>query len=245
MTWSAISAPLAGIRHVESHRRADAPTVDTFIRTGDTPPDARQRMRRNPPDILITTPESLYLMLTSAAREILQSVRWVIVDEVHAVAGSKRAHLALSLERLEEVTDVSPQRIGLSATQRPLEAIRRYLGGGTIGDDGIWEPRPVTLIDVPHDRDLDIQIVVPVEDMASRESPTPRSGSAVDPLDLACGLSPASGADPDPPQHHRVRKFPTVGGAHLLGDQQSGRRGGGQGASWIGGASRDSSRRKR
>jgi ATP-dependent Lhr-like helicase len=170
-----LRAPLAGIRHASSRIGGPTlPTVDTFIRTGDTPPDARQRMRRNPPDILITTPESLYLMLTSAAREVLHSVRWVIVDEVHAVAGSKRgAHLALSLERLEEVTDVSPQRIGLSATQRPLEDIGRYLGGGTIGDDGLWEPRPVTLIDVPHDRDLDIQIVVPVEDMNEPGEPDP------------------------------------------------------------------------
>ena len=141
-----LRAPLAGIRHASSRIGGPTlPTVDTFIRTGDTPSDARQRMRRNPPDILITTPESLYLILTSAAREILRSVRWVIVDEVHAVAGSKRgAHLSLSLERLEEVTDVSPQRIGLSATQRPLEDIGRFLGGGTLDDDGTWVPRPVT-----------------------------------------------------------------------------------------------------
>ena len=92
-----LRAPLAGIRHASSRIGGPTlPTVDTFIRTGDTPPDARQRMRRNPPDILITTPESLYLMLTSAAREILQSVRWVIVDEVHAVAGSKREHTSPS-----------------------------------------------------------------------------------------------------------------------------------------------------
>jgi len=160
-----LRAPLAGIRHASSRIGGpNLPTVDTFIRTGDTPPEQRQRMRRNPPDILITTPESLYLILTSAAREVLRSVRWVIVDEVHAVAGSKRgAHLALSLERLEEITDVPPQRIGLSATQRPLETIGRFLGGGTLSGDGVWEPRPVTLIDVPHEHDLDIQIVVPVE----------------------------------------------------------------------------------
>ena len=170
-----LRAPLAGIRHASSRIGGPTlPTVETFIRTGDTPPDARQRMRRNPPDILITTPESLYLILTSAAREILSSVRWVIVDEVHAVAGSKRgAHLSLSLERLEEITDVTPQRIGLSATQRPLEAIGRFLGGGTVDDDGTWVPRPVTLIDVPHERDLDIQIVVPVEDMNEPGDPDP------------------------------------------------------------------------
>ena len=87
-------------------------------------------MLKRPPDILITTPESLYLMLTSQARETLRSVRWVIVDEIHAMAATKRgAHLALSLERLERSTDTPPQRIGLSATQRPLEEIARFLGG--------------------------------------------------------------------------------------------------------------------
>ena len=95
-------------------------------------------MLKRPPDILITTPESLYLMLTSQARETLRSVRWVIVDEIHAMAATKRgAHLALSLERLEQLTDTPPQRIGLSATQRPLEEIARFLGGQTA--DG---PRP-------------------------------------------------------------------------------------------------------
>jgi ATP-dependent Lhr-like helicase len=124
-------------------------------------------MQNHPPDILITTPESLYLMLTSAVRSTLRSVRWVIVDEVHAVAASKRgAHLALSLERLEELTDTPPQRIGLSATQRPLDTIARFLGGGTVAEN-TWTPRPVRIIDVPSDRGLDIEIVVPVEDMAA------------------------------------------------------------------------------
>ena len=87
---------------------------------------------RTPPDILITTPESLYLMLTSQAREILRSVETVIVDEIHALAPTKRgAHLALSLERLEAIADAPPQRIGLSATQRPLDEIARFLGGQT------------------------------------------------------------------------------------------------------------------
>src|SRR4030042_438628 len=111
------------------------------------PPSGRRAMPRHPPDILITTPESLYLILTSAAREILAPVRWVIVDEIHAVAGTKRgSHLALTLERLEEATTVSPQRIGLSATQRPLYAIGRVLAGGAVGK-GEWGPRPVTIVD--------------------------------------------------------------------------------------------------
>ena len=163
-----LRAPLTGIRHAA--QRLELPTlpdISTFIRTGDTPADERRRMQRNPPDVLITTPESLYLLLTSQARETLRSVRWVIVDEVHAVAATKRgAHLALSLERLEEITAISPQRIGLSATQRPLEVIGSFLGGGT-DESGVWTPRPVRLIDVPGDKELDIELVVPVEDMTA------------------------------------------------------------------------------
>lgn len=169
-----LRAPLAGIRHAaERLGEPSMPDLETFLRTGDTPAQDRRRMERHPPDILITTPESLYLMLTSAVRSVLSSVRWVIVDEVHALAGSKRgAHLALSLERLEELTESSPQRIGLSATQRPLETIARYLGGGTIEADD-WRPRPVTIVDIPSQRDLDIEIVVPVEDMNEPDDPDP------------------------------------------------------------------------
>jgi ATP-dependent Lhr-like helicase len=161
-----LRAPLAGIRHAAERLGGEPlPQLSTFLRTGDTPQGDRRRMERNPPDILITTPESLYLMLTSAVRSVFRTVRWVIVDEVHAVAGSKRgAHLALSLERLEEITDQPPQRIGLSATQRPLETIARFLGGGTVEDDR-WTAREVNMIDVPQDRELDVEIVVPVEDM--------------------------------------------------------------------------------
>src|SRR6201999_1895042 len=100
------------------------------IRSGDTPTSERARFARHPADILITTPESLYLMLTSNVREMLRSVETVIVDEIHALAPSKRgSHLALSLERLEELTGRPVQRIGLSATQRPLEEVARFLGG--------------------------------------------------------------------------------------------------------------------
>lgn len=141
------------------------PEIVTAMRTGDTPPDERRRMIRHPLDILITTPESLYLMLTSQVRETLASVRWVIVDEVHAVAGSKRgAHLAVSLERLEEVATTPPQRIGLSATQRPLQVIAAFLGGGSV-DAGGWQPRPVEIVDIPPQRRLEVDIVVPVDDM--------------------------------------------------------------------------------
>ncbi|MGH8926971.1 MAG: DEAD/DEAH box helicase, partial [Acidimicrobiia bacterium] len=153
-----LRAPLVGIGHAAVRLGGQPlPELTTFLRTGDTPPQDRARMQRTPPDILITTPESLYLMLTSQARETLRSVRWVIIDEIHAVAGSKRgAHLAVSLERLEEITQ-RPQRIGLSATQRPLETIARFLGG----------TRPVTIIDAATERSLDVELIVPVADMAA------------------------------------------------------------------------------
>jgi ATP-dependent Lhr-like helicase len=131
--------------------------IEVAIRTGDTPQRDRQAMLRKPPDVLITTPESVYLMLTSRAREFLVDTEWVIVDEIHAVAQTKRgAHLALSLERLEHLADRPLQRIGLSATQRPLEEVGRFLVGAgrdcRIVDTGIRKP-------------LDLRIQVPVEDM--------------------------------------------------------------------------------
>jgi ATP-dependent helicase Lhr and Lhr-like helicase len=141
-----LRGPLAGI----------GSALSVAVRTGDTPPKERAAMLRNPPDILITTPESLFLMLTSRARETLKSVRVVIVDEVHAVAGSKRgAHLALSLERLGRLGGEPVQRIGLSATQRPLEEIGRFVSGG----------RPIELVDAGRRKELDLRVVVPLEDM--------------------------------------------------------------------------------
>jgi ATP-dependent Lhr-like helicase len=171
-----LRAPLAGIRHTAVRLGgAELPQLTTFLRTGDTPAAERRSMLRHPPDILITTPESLFLLLTSEARRTLASVRWVILDEVHAVAGSKRgAHLAVSLERLEEITRVPPQRIGLSATQRPLETIGLFLGGGTLEGE-VWSPRPVTLVDAPQERPLDLEIIVPVEDMSAPAPPDPLS----------------------------------------------------------------------
>lgn len=163
-----LRAPLAGIRNAaESLGELTPPLITAGLRTGDTPSDERQRMMRNPPDILITTPESLYLLLTSQARRILTSVRWVIVDEVHSVAGSKRgAHLAISLERLNLITQVPPQRIGLSATQRPLAVIAGFLGGGEPTQHS-WKPRPVNIVDAADPKPLEIEIVVPVDDMTS------------------------------------------------------------------------------
>src|SRR5205085_6931614 len=122
-------------RNLRAPLRGVGADVRVAVRTGDTPQKERQAMRRNPPDILITTPESLYLILSSGAREMLGSVEAVIVDEIHAVAQSKRgSHLALTLERLEQLVqreneEATLQRIGLSATQRPLERIAQFLVG--------------------------------------------------------------------------------------------------------------------
>ena len=137
-----------------------------------------------PPDILITTPESLFLILTARAREILASVETVIVDEIHALVGTKRgAHLALSLERLEEVAGRPLQRIGLSATQRPLDEVARYLGGGS--GKRTWTPRPVAIVDAGAKKAFDLRVEVPVEDMS-------RLGEAVEPAPGEVPEGPAS-----------------------------------------------------
>ena len=157
-----LRAPLTGIGLAAERLGSQLHTPTVAIRTGDTAANERRRMVTKPPDILITTPESLYLMLTSRTREILRSVRWVILDEIHALAATKRgAHLALSLERLEAIAHRAPQRIGLSATQRPLEEIARFLGGQT--ESG---PRPVTIVDAGHRKPMEVEVVVPLEDMS-------------------------------------------------------------------------------
>ncbi|MGZ5339281.1 MAG: DEAD/DEAH box helicase, partial [Thermoleophilaceae bacterium] len=136
--------------------------ISVAIRTGDTPQRERQAMLRTPPDVLITTPESLYLMLTSKAREFLVDTDSVIVDEIHAVARTKRgAHLALTLERLEHVSSHEVQRIGLSATQRPLEEVGRFLVG---------TGRRCKIVDAGVRKPLDLKIQVPVEDMREPDS---------------------------------------------------------------------------
>jgi ATP-dependent helicase Lhr and Lhr-like helicase len=125
-----LRAPLAGIAQIASSRGEGYHAPAIAIRTGDTPQSERAKFQREPADILITTPESLYLLLTSNAREVLRSIDTIIIDEIHALVPTKRgAHLALSLERLEARCERPPQRIGLSATQRPLEEVARFLGG--------------------------------------------------------------------------------------------------------------------
>jgi ATP-dependent Lhr-like helicase len=179
-----LRAPLTGIQLAAERLDLPPPHFTTAMRTGDTPSAVRQSMLRHPPDILITTPESLYLMLTSRARDMLRPVRWVIVDEIHSVAATKRGtHLALSLERLTEIATAPPQRIGLSATQRPLSAIAEFLGGGDPVDGG-WQARPVTVVDAPREKQLEVEIVVPVEDMARPEETPP---SPDDPLPAGDG----------------------------------------------------------
>ncbi|UJA21583.1 DEAD/DEAH box helicase [Thermoleophilia bacterium SCSIO 60948] len=149
-------------RNLRAPLRGIGSPISIGLRTGDTPQAERQAMRRTPPDILITTPESLYLMLTSQVREILTGVEAVIVDEIHAVAQTKRgAHLALTLERLAHLVKdeggPDPQRIGLSATQRPLERVGQFLVGPN---------RSCEVVDTGRRKDLDLEIVVPVEDMS-------------------------------------------------------------------------------
>jgi ATP-dependent Lhr-like helicase len=156
-------------------RGIGAEEVSIGIRTGDTPQKERAAMARKPPDILITTPESLYLILTSKAREMLSSVEAVIVDEIHAVAASKRgSHLALTLERLEAQAERPLQRIGLSATQNPLEEVGRYLVGPR---------REVTIIDAGQRKRLDLRIEVPVESMSEPGAAAAASDPSHDPLE--------------------------------------------------------------
>jgi ATP-dependent helicase Lhr and Lhr-like helicase len=170
-----LRAPLAGIRQVAQRRGLPEPDIRVAVRTGDTEADERRRMSSKPPDILITTPESLFLILTSKARDSLRGVDTVIVDEVHALAGNKRgAHLAISLERLDALRSGAvpdepgqeepagpAQRIGLSATVRPPEEVATFLGGA----------RPVTIAAPPYVKQMELRIVVPVEDMTDPDPP--------------------------------------------------------------------------
>jgi ATP-dependent helicase Lhr and Lhr-like helicase len=183
-----LRAPLVGIAQAARRKGIPFHEPKVAIRTGDTPPAERARFLRHPADILITTPESLYLLLTSNARDALRSVETVVVDEIHALVPTKRgSHLVLSLERLEHLCARRLQRIGLSATQRPLEEVARYLGGvaitrvaetqtasSTAEAEALREPenemaatvyRPVTVVDASEPKRLDLRVEIPVEDM--------------------------------------------------------------------------------
>ncbi len=177
-----LRAPLTGIRQAAQRLGLPEPDVRVAVRTGDTAAEERRKLAGHPPDILITTPESLFLLLTSQARETLRGVETIILDEVHAVAGNKRgAHLALSLERLDALRAASgdgvrpAQRVGLSATVRPPGEVATFLGGA----------RAVTVVQPPSPKRIELQVVVPVEDMTD--------------LDTAAGHAPGEdGADPAP-----------------------------------------------
>lgn len=158
-----LRTPLTGIARVAERSGVPAPEISVGVRSGDTSPAARRELIARPPDILITTPESLFLMLTSAARDTLANVQTVIVDEVHAVAATKRgAHLALSLERLDQILDKPAQRIGLSATVRPPEEVARFLSGQA----------RTTIVAPPAAKTFDLSVQVPVPDMANLENNT-------------------------------------------------------------------------
>ncbi|MBO0824629.1 MAG: DEAD/DEAH box helicase, partial [Actinobacteria bacterium] len=201
-----LRSPLAGVGHAAHRLNLPAPDITVAVRTGDTAADERRRLATRPPDIMITTPESLFLMLTSQAREGLRSVETVIIDEVHALAGGKRgAHLALSLERLDALRASSPghaeptrpaQRIGLSATVRPPEEVATFLGGAL----------PVTIIAPPSDKRLDLRIVVPVEDMSDLQAAEQQARVRVPMADgrvvTAGGDSRADSGNPE--RHHSI-----------------------------------------
>ncbi|MBX3335570.1 MAG: DEAD/DEAH box helicase [Nitrospira sp.] len=155
-----LKKPLAEIGQLAMEAGLLMPELRVLVRTGDTPMADRQQMLKRPPHILVTTPESLFILLTAEkSRRLLQTVRTVIVDEIHALAPNKRgAHLALSLERLETLTFAKPQRIGLSATQRPIELVAEYLVGS--------RPRP-KMIDVGHRRELDLAVEVPKDELSA------------------------------------------------------------------------------
>jgi ATP-dependent helicase Lhr and Lhr-like helicase len=194
-----LRAPLAGIANV-AQTRGDAFVIpEIAIRTGDTPQSERARFLRAPADILITTPESLYLMATSNARDVLQGIETIIIDEIHALVPNKRgAHMMLSLERLALRCTNAPQRIGLSATQRPLEEVARFMGGAAHTlvtpdnrepttdnqiHDEFAEPtrttfRPVTIVDTGEKKKITLRVEVPVEDMAKLAEPEITSGPA-------------------------------------------------------------------
>ncbi len=198
-------------RNLRAPLRGIGGDIEVAIRTGDTPQRERQAMARKPPDVLITTPESLYLILTSQAREMVREAEWVIVDEIHAVAQTKRgAHLSLTLERLEHLVERPLQRIGLSATQRPLDEVGRFLVGAG---------RECTVVDTGLRKPLDLRIHVPVDDM---REPGPHDvidpavggmGTAAGGGDLVgTGIEPAAVLDPtaDPGAATRRSIWPAI-----------------------------------
>lgn len=164
-----LRSPLVGIRREAEIAGQVLPDISVALRTGDTPANERRKIMSHPPDILITTPESLYLMLTSAAREALRGVETLIIDEIHAIAGTKRgAHLGITLERLDALLPKPMQRIGLSATVQPIDEVALFLTGR----------KPCTIVNPASEKQLDIEVIVPVEDLAM---PAMNTASPTDP----------------------------------------------------------------
>ncbi len=187
-----LRSPLVGVRQAAERSRTPLTDITVSIRTGDTPPAQRRAFATRPSDVLITTPESLFLVLTSAARAGLAGVRTIIVDEIHALAGTKRgAHLAVSLERLDALLDAEggpgpAQRVGLSATVRPVDAVARFLSGARTPHDG---GRPVTVVAPPSTKQIEVQVAVAVPDLS----------------DLTSASEPDAAATPaDGPARHAV-----------------------------------------
>ncbi|MFJ4106442.1 Lhr family helicase [Oerskovia enterophila] len=185
-----LRSPLAGIRQAAVRLGTTVPDVVVGTRTGDTPASERRRFGVAPPDILITTPESLFLVLTSQARAGLAGVQTVIIDEIHAVAGTKRgAHLAVSLERLDALLPVPAQRVGLSATVRPVEAVATFLAGHRRPDD---QGREVVVVQPPSEKKIEVDIVVPVPDLSDlRSAPGPSRATGAE------DLAPLPDGEPD------------------------------------------------
>lgn len=186
-----LRSPLTGIRHAARRLGGTFPEISVAIRSGDTPAKDRRAFASRGADVLITTPESLFLLLTSNARDALADVETVIIDEVHAVAGTKRgAHLALSLDRLDALLEAPAQRIGLSATVRPVEEVARFLAGG----------RPVTVVDPGSEKRWDLSVRVPVPDMtdpsATSETSVPAESVAETEPETAPTIEPEPEPDP-------------------------------------------------
>ena len=223
-----LRSPLAGLRQATHRLGLPEPDITVGSRTGDTPADERRSFNRTPPDVLVTTPESLFLLLTSAARESLRGVETVIVDEVHAVLASKRgAHLALSLERLDALLDAPAQRIGLSATVRPVEEVSTFLAGGRpvrvvqprVGEDRPGQRRRPGR---GHERTGRRRHCLGSGGRGGGRGLGGRGGAAG--LDLARG--PGEGARPRrvPPLDDRLRELPSPGRAAHRADQRAGHR---------------------
>ncbi|KAE8763826.1 DEAD/DEAH box helicase, partial [Georgenia thermotolerans] len=197
-----LRSPLVGISAAAARLGQAVNDVRVGMRTGDTPAGERRRMATHPPDILITTPESLYLVLTSAAREGLRGVRTVIVDEIHALAGTKRgAHLALSLERLDALLPAPAQRVGLSATVRPVPTVATFLAGHrTLPEGG----RTVRVVEPASSKELRIDVVVPVEDLADPSATPLRTPAHGGLEDEGPDLSGAAAGAPPEQRHPSV-----------------------------------------